>query len=242
MASRIALNTLRASASRARPHAAVPQILSARTMASSSSNPPPPAERAAEIIDKLPSHPSLITKTGTAILGSGLLATAISQELYVFNEETVIAVGYFILFAYIAKTVRLPYKEWAENHIARIKGVLDGARAEHTQAVKDRIDEVGQMKDVVSLTEGLFAISKETAQLEADAFVRRQHVALAAEVKTVLDSWVRFEQQEKENEQARLVKTIVDNVLKNISEEKTQKDVLAWAVSEVDQLVKNKAI
>jgi hypothetical protein len=61
---------------------------------------------------------------------------------------------------YCAQTIRLPYKEWAENHIARIKGVLDGARAEHTQAVKDRIDAVGQMKDVVSLTEGLFAISK----------------------------------------------------------------------------------
>jgi F-type H+-transporting ATPase subunit b len=139
--------------------------------------------------------------------------------------------------------------------------VLDGARAEHTQAVKDRIDTVGQMKDVVSLTEGLFAVSKvrappsllpsclvnlsliydvlfslqETAQLEADAFVRRQQVALAAEVKAVLDSWVRFEQQEKENEQARLVKSIVDNVLKNVSEEKTQKDVLVWAVSEVER-------
>ena len=59
-----------------------------------------------------------------------------------------------------AQTVRLPYKEWAENHIARIKGVLDGARAEHTQAVKDRIDEVGQMKDVVELTKGLFEVSK----------------------------------------------------------------------------------
>jgi F-type H+-transporting ATPase subunit b len=55
---------------------------------SSSSNPPPPAERVAEIIEKLPSHPSLITKTGTAILCSGLLAAAISQELYVFNEES----------------------------------------------------------------------------------------------------------------------------------------------------------
>lgn len=54
----------------------------------------------------------------------------------------------------------MPYKEWAENHIARIKGVLDGARAEHTQAVKNRIDEVGQMKDVVSLTKGLFEVSK----------------------------------------------------------------------------------
>jgi F-type H+-transporting ATPase subunit b len=70
---------------------------------SSSSNPPPPAERAAEIVDKLPSHPSLVTKTGTAILGSGLIAAAISHELYVFNEETVIAAGYLILFAYIAK-------------------------------------------------------------------------------------------------------------------------------------------
>jgi F-type H+-transporting ATPase subunit b len=76
---------------------------------------------------------------------------------------------------------------------------------------------------------------QETAQLEADAFVRRQQVALASEIKAVLDSWARFEQQEKENEQARLVKTIVDNVLKSVSEEKTQKDVLAWAVSEVDR-------
>jgi len=65
--------------------------------------------------------------------------------------------------------------------------------------------------------------------------VQRQRVALAAEVKTVLDSWVRFEQQEKENEQSRLVKSVVDSVLKNISEERTQKEVLAWAVSEVER-------
>src|ERR1700751_5463508 len=77
-------------------HFALP-LFNSRTMASSSpSNPPPPAERAAEIIDKLPSHPSLVTKTGTAILGSGLLASAISQELYMFNEETLTAAGYLI--------------------------------------------------------------------------------------------------------------------------------------------------
>ncbi len=109
------------------------------------------------------------------------------------------------------------------------------------------------MKDVVSLTGGLFSLSKvrwlpssplvcpahdlrqETAQLESDAFVQRQKVALAAEVKSVLDSWVRFEQQEKEKEQTLLVKSVVDNVLKNISEEKTQKEVLLWAVSELER-------
>lgn len=41
-----------------------------------------------------------------------------------------------------------------------MKNVLNSARAEHVQAVKDRIDNVERMKDVVDLTGGLFALSK----------------------------------------------------------------------------------
>ena len=70
-------------------------------MASSSN--PPPTERASELIEKLPSSPGLVTKTGSAILGTGLVATAISQELYVVNEESVILAGFVVLAAYIAK-------------------------------------------------------------------------------------------------------------------------------------------
>ena len=71
-----------------------------------SSSSTPPEQRASELINKLPSSPSLITKTGSAILGSGLIATAISQELYVVNEETVILAGFVVLVTFIAK-VRL---------------------------------------------------------------------------------------------------------------------------------------
>lgn len=70
-------------------------------MASSSN--PPPAEKASELINKMPSSPGLVTKTGSVVLGTGLLATAISQELYVVNEETVIAAGFFVLLTFIAK-------------------------------------------------------------------------------------------------------------------------------------------
>jgi len=206
------------------------------------SSQPPPAEKASEIINNLPSSPNLITKTGTVILGSGLVATAISQELYVVNEETVIAAGFFVLLTFIAKSIREPYRDWAAAQIQKIKGVLDSSRAEHTQAVKDRISSVEQMKDVVSITEGLFALSKESAKLESEAFVSQQKVALASEVKAVLDSWVRYEQQAKENEQAALAKTIIENVLKTIQDERTQKEILASAVAEVEQLVKTKAI
>ena len=133
------------------------------------------------------------------------------------------------------QSLKGPYAEWAQGHIERQKAVLNGARATHTQAVKDRIENVQKMKDVVEITEGLFALSKETATLESEAFVQRQKVALATEVKAVLDSWVRFEQQQKESEQADLAKTVIDNVLKSIQDEKTQRDILAGAIAEVER-------
>ena len=66
-------------------------------------NPQPPSERASELIEKLPSSPNLITKTGTALLGVGAAAAAISQELYVVNEETIVLVASIIVFTYIGK-------------------------------------------------------------------------------------------------------------------------------------------
>ncbi|KAJ3774505.1 ATP4, subunit B of the stator stalk of mitochondrial F1F0 ATP synthase [Lentinula raphanica] len=238
MASRIAVSSLRAAA-RPRVAAAAPNAFSSRSMSSSN---PPPSERASEIINKLPSSPNLITKTGTALLGTGLAAAAISQELYVVNEETIVLVGSAMFLAFMAKAMREPYVNWAESQVQKIKGVLDAARAEHTQTVKDRIESVGQMKDVVALTQSLFALSKETAQIESEVFVQKQKVALASELKSVLDSWVRYEQQQRESEQTELTKAVIDKVLANLKDEKTQKDLLLSAVAEVEQMVKNKAI
>ena len=82
-------------------------MVCSRGMASSSK--PPPEERAAEIINTLPSSPNLVTKTGSVVLGTGLLATAISQQLYVVNEETVIAAGFFILISFIYKVCLVLY-------------------------------------------------------------------------------------------------------------------------------------
>ncbi|KAK2459620.1 hypothetical protein APHAL10511_008375 [Amanita phalloides] len=239
MASRLAISSLRAAA-RPRAVTSIPVIYT-RSMANTS-QPPPPEERASEIINKLPSSPNLLTKTGSAILGTGLAAAAISQELYVINEETIVLVASVIVFTYIAKVMREPYREWAEGHISRIKNVLASSRGEHTQAVQQRIDSVAQMKDVGSLTQALFSLSKETAKLEAETFVQQQKVAVTSEVKAVLDSWVRHEQQLKESEQAELTKAVIDKVLASIKEEKIQREILVSSIAEVEQLVKSKAI
>jgi F-type H+-transporting ATPase subunit b len=155
-----------------------------------------------------------------------------------------------------AQVIREPYSQWAEGHIQRIRKVLNDARAEHTGAVKERIDSVGQMKDVVSITKGLFALSKvwwlnivtdlatqyllcpssvkETAVIENNNFVQLQKVQLASELKSVLDSWVRYEQQVKDAEQAELTKTVIEKVVASLKDEKTQKDILTSALVEIE--------
>lgn len=81
----------------------------------------------------------------------------------------------------------------------------------------------------------LCSFPQETAKLEAEAFTLKQQVALASELKSVLDSWARYEQQQKESEQAELSKTVIDKVLKSLSDEKTQKDILLGAVAEIER-------
>ena len=52
------------------------------------------------------------------------------------------------------------YKEWAEGQCNKIKGILNSAREGHTQAVKERIENVKQLGSVIEVTKQLFEVSK----------------------------------------------------------------------------------
>ncbi|PWN91355.1 hypothetical protein FA10DRAFT_265217 [Acaromyces ingoldii] len=200
-----------------------------------------PEAKASSLLDILPGN-SLVSKTGWVTLGTGLSALAISKELYVANEETVILVGFLIFATLVGRSITGPYKEWADGQIERISGILNSARKEHTEAVQSRIDSVNQQRDVVDITKSLYAVAKETAQTEKEAFELSQRTAIASEVKSVLDSWVRYEAQEREEEQRQLAKSVIEKVLGSLKDDKLQKQILDNAVAEVEQLVKSKAI
>ena len=52
------------------------------------------------------------------------------------------------------------YSEWAETQINRHRNILNAARQGHTNAVKDRIDNVKQLGSVIDITKALFEVSK----------------------------------------------------------------------------------
>lgn len=124
----------------------------------------------------------------------------------------------------------------------KISGILNSARNTHTEAVQSRIASVEQQKDVVDITKALYQVAKETAETEKEVFELKQKTAIATDVKAVLDSWVRYEAAEREQEQKLLAETVIKKVQESLTDDKLQKQILDNAVSEIEQLVKSKAL
>ncbi|KAK0530310.1 atp4 subunit B of the stator stalk of mitochondrial F1F0 ATP synthase [Tilletia horrida] len=233
-----------AAAAASRPAIAAPRLAAAVAASSSVrtyADKPSPESRASALLDVLPGN-SLVSKTGWVTLGTGLSAVAISNELYVVNEETVILAGFLIFATLLGRSLVAPYTQWADSQIEKISGILNASRKEHTDAVAARIDSVSAQKDVAALTTELFAVAKETAKTEQEVFELQQRTKLAAELKAVLDSWVRFEGQQREEEQRALAGAIVKKVADALKDDKLQKQILEGAIADVEQLVKAKTI
>ncbi|KAI1736539.1 ATP synthase subunit 4 [Xylaria scruposa] len=244
MASRLATRAF--GAARARPtispRIALPAVASPLTVSRSASNVPSekPEAKAQSIIDSLPGN-SLISKTAILSSAAGLSIYAISSEYYVVNEETVVAFCLLSVWGALIKFGGPMYKEWAQAQNEKIKGILNAARLDHTQAVKNRIDNVQQMGGVVDVTKALFEVSKETAQLEAKAYELEQTTALAAEAKSVLDSWVRYEGQVKQRQQRELAESVIAKVKKELENPKALQQILQQSVADVERIVSSKA-
>jgi len=93
------------------------------------------------------------------------------------------------------------------------------------------------MSGVVGVTQALFDVSKETARLEATAFELEQKTAFAAEAKSVLDSWVRYEAQLKQREQKELAESLIAKVKKELESQKVLNQILSQSVQDVESMI-----
>lgn len=194
-----------------------------------------PKEKANSIVDALPGN-NLISKTGILATSAAAAVYGISNELVVLHDEIILVVTFSTFVALCAKFVAPLYTEWADGEIKKVNDLLNESKNKHVSAVKGRIDSVSQLKEVVNTTKLLFDISRETAKLEAETFELKQKLAVAHEAKATLDSWVRFEQQQRQLEQEQLLKSVLDKVNKEVENPKFQDKVLAEAVAEVEKV------
>lgn len=243
MASRLARSA--AGAAKLRPTLSMrtlPSLSTPLTSVRHASNVPAedPKKKAQSIVDALPGN-SLASKTAILSAGAGISIWAISNELYVVNEESVVAFCLLSVFYGIFKYGGPGYTEWANSQVGKIKELLNEARTNHAASVKERIEDVKPLSNVVDITKQLFAVSKETAQLEAQAFELEQRTALATEAKNVLDSWVRYEGQVKQRQQKELADSIIAKVTKELENPKVLQQILSQSVADVERIVASKS-
>jgi len=129
-----------------------------------------------------------------------------------------------------------PYSAFVASVQQQHSHVLNSARAEHKQAVQERIDSVGQMRNVVDITKDLFEVSKDTAKVEAEVFELQQKVDFAAEAKSVLDSWVRYEANQRQREQKQMADTITAKIRDELRNPRLQQQLLTQAINDVESM------
>jgi F-type H+-transporting ATPase subunit b len=118
-----------------------------------------PKKKALSILDSLPGS-SLASKAAILSAGAGLSAFAISNEFYVFNEETIVALSLLTVFWGVGKYGGPAYASWAQGQQEKMKAVLNQARENHTKSVQDRIESVKEFGGVIDITKTLFEVSK----------------------------------------------------------------------------------
>lgn len=77
-----------------------------------------------------------------------------------FNDESIVMIASFAVLWGLFKYGSPVYNEWAGGHIAKIAEILQAARDGHREAVKERIENVKQLGEVIDVTKQLFEVSK----------------------------------------------------------------------------------
>ncbi|CAI4054451.1 hypothetical protein SUVZ_16G2090 [Saccharomyces uvarum] len=213
-----------------------PIVVGARYMSSTPEKQTDPKTKANSIINAIPGN-NILTKTGVLGTSAAAVIYAISNELYVVNDESILLLTFLGFTGLVAKYLAPAYKDFADARMNKVSEILNASRNKHVEAVKDRIGSVSELQNVAETTKVLFDVSKETVELESEAFALRQKVELAHEAKSVLDSWVRYEASLRQLEQRQLTASVIAKVESELGNPKFQDKVLQQSITEIEQLL-----
>ncbi|KAJ1499097.1 atp4 subunit B of the stator stalk of mitochondrial F1F0 ATP synthase, partial [Coelomomyces lativittatus] len=194
-----------------------------------------PEEKAKKLVDNVPES-KFLSKTSTITLGTGALAYALSKEIYVFNEESLLLFAFIGFSTMFYKLVKDPICNWADGRIEHIYNILRKAREEHRTLVKEKVDSVAEASNIVEVTNTLFDMSREMTELESKAFELKQKTTLVSEMKSVLDAWVRHEASVRERQQKLLANQILERLNKLLEDPKIQTEILNQSIADIESI------
>ncbi|KAJ1547724.1 atp4 subunit B of the stator stalk of mitochondrial F1F0 ATP synthase [Cladochytrium tenue] len=195
-----------------------------------------PELAAAALINMFPGQ-TLTQKASSVVLASSVAAWLISKEIYVIDGEFFEVLALFGAYYLWYIGGKDGVKEFFNERQDTIRRVLNEAREQHKEVVKERMAHISSLENVVDTTKGLFELSKSMVQMEAEIYQLKQKVAYTNEVKSVLDSWVRHEAGVRERQQKLLAESVIAKVKAELANPKTQNDILSQTILDVEKIL-----
>jgi F-type H+-transporting ATPase subunit b len=176
------------------------------------------------------------TKSATFLATVSAATFLLTKEIYLIDAECFEMLAIFAAYTVWYKGGKDAAVSYLTDRKETVKKILQNARDNHRQAVESRLAHLEKLSDIVGNTRLLYQMSQEMAKMEAQVFGLKQRVALKQEVKSTLDSWVRFEANVREQEQKQLVQHVIQKVKDKLLDPKNQNLILQQSLADIEKL------
>ena len=194
---------------------------------------PDPKERALKLLNSVPGS-SLLSKTGTLTVGTGLVAFLISKELILLHSETLVLACFIgVIYLLYKNTSGLVTKE-LDSRTEELRKSLSAGRERTRVSLEDQIRHALEAKELTNIQKDLMEVTKEIVIGQQELAARGVRHRIANQIRHRLDYIATLEAQIRQAEQRSLLERVQNRVMMAIQDPKIQESLLQKSVAEVE--------
>ncbi|CAL2037447.1 unnamed protein product [Caenorhabditis brenneri] len=172
--------------------------------------------------------------SGPYLFFGGLFAFLVNKELWVFEEQGHMTVGWILFYLLVSRTVGYKidaglYKDY-QDRVGFFKGLI---QEDLKEAVDFRKTSAKQTESLAALKESMPASLKESMQLQIEAAYRKNVQTVSNEIKRRIDYLKETEETKARFERDQLLKLINESVEKQVSQKDFQEKFLQNAIQQL---------
>jgi len=175
--------------------------------------------------------------SGPYLFFGGLAAFLVNKELWVFEEQGHMTVGWIIFYLLVSRSAGFKVDNWLygeyQNRMNYFKGLI---KEDLKDAVEFRQTSAAQTESLAAVKEAFPTVLKENMQLQLEATYRKNVQSVATELKRRLDYLKETEETKKRFERAQMLKFINEGVEKAASEKAFKDQYLQNAIQSLKGL------
>jgi len=156
-------------------------------------------------------------ETGHTLLIGGFLAYALSKEILVIHDETVLAVVMGATLYVLARRIAKPVADLLDDRSQGILGMFNEGRNAEIQDLTEQIEEVKKVEYMLSARKDIVEIMRESNAMSMELDYRNKLHEVVREVKKRLDYQAEIEAFQRRTEQQHIVDWVEREVVKSIS-------------------------